>query len=93
MSLAHFTITISFVDRIVYPHLIGRNRMRMRLICTLGLAAAVVGVHFLDPAPAGAFNWPFRPNDAPEIGADAIGGAIAIVAGGLAMLRDRIRRG
>jgi hypothetical protein len=37
-----------------------------------------------------AFIWPPRDGNAPEIGADAIGGAIAIVAGGLAVLRDRI---
>jgi hypothetical protein len=63
--------------------------MRLNLT-TVGLAAAVVVLHALHPTFAAAS---FTPGDAPEIGADAIGGMIAIVAGGLALLRDRIHRG
>ncbi len=61
--------------------------MRTNLIRTLGLTAAVVAIYALHPTSASA-----RIDGVPEIGADAIGGAIAMVAGGLAVLRDRMRR-
>ena len=60
----------------------------MRLKLTLGILSAMVALHALQPTFASAVFT----NPVPEIGADAIGGALALVAGGLAVLRDRLRR-
>ena len=70
--------------------------MRRKLSWTIGLTAAVAALLLtIHPTIALAhFRHRFLPttNGVPEIGADAIGGAIAMVAGGLAVLRDRMRR-
>jgi hypothetical protein len=63
--------------------------MRTNLVPILALALAMVAAHVLAPGIADAhFRWPPQ-GSAPEIGADAIGGAIALVTGALALLGRR----
>jgi hypothetical protein len=69
--------------------------MRLKSLSILGFTAAVVALNAPHPDSAAAWWWwPSHHNGggAPEIGAEAISGALAIVGGGLALLRDRMRR-
>jgi hypothetical protein len=73
----------------------GNMSTRTQMFVTLGVTAAFMAATVLMPEAADAGWWwkpKYKPPTAPEIDPSTVSSAIALAMGGLAVLKDKIRR-